>query len=227
MKSKSKLYELILAPAQTCRLSQMPTGAMLEEALPGCVCSDLFIGGFSYKPLNLGAGIVAEDDLQYHLLKRLKSARFIHDSLLRLPADTLLKRLSDGSLQIQNGYIGYDQEAALAVKTVRLPAGESLFGIELRGGSRFRCFVKTQKTDFPEALTLGGNLMEIRQVLPAEPPRSDRGTLQCDLPLDEAWQVSGAASRFKLAYDLRRNCKVLCAGSVISRADFFGNGIIY
>lgn len=226
MKSKSNLYELILTPAQTCRLSQMPTGAILEAALPGCICSDLFISGFSYKPLSLGVGIVAEDDMQYRLLKRLKSARFIADSVKPLPADVLLRQLSDGIMQIQNGYIGYNQEAALAVKTVRLPAGENLFGVQLRSGSVFRCFIKTENPEFPETLTLNDCLMEVRQVLPAEQEQSNLGILQHDMPLDKAWQVSGSASRFKLSFDTHRNCKVLCAGSVISRDDYFGNGVI-
>lgn len=227
MKSKCNLYELILTPTQTCKLPQMPTGAMLEAALPGCTCSDLLLAGFSYKPLDLGAGIVAEDDLQYRLLKRLKSARFICDSLLPLSMDVLLKQLSDGVVQIQNGYIGYNQQAALAIKNVRLPESQSLFGIELRSGSHLRCFVETESPDFPKALTLGNCLMTVLQISPIQPIQSNFGTLQCDLPLDEAWQVSGTDSHFKLSYDTQRNCKVLCAGSVISQNDFFGNGILF
>lgn len=227
MKSKNNLYELILTPAQTCKLSHMPTGAMLEAALPGCTCSDLFIAGFSYKPLGLTAGIVAEDDLQYRLLKRLKSARFIQDSLLQLSLDALLKQLSDGIVQIQNSYIGYNQDAALSVKTVRLPESQRLFGIELRSGSHFRCFAKTETPDFPKVLSLGNCLLTVLQVLPTQPIQSGFGTLQCDLPLDETWQVSGTASRFKLSYDAQRSCKILCAGSVICQNDFFGNGILF
>lgn len=226
MKSKSNLYELIFTPIQTCRLTQMPNGAMLEKALPGCLCSDLFVGGFSYKPLDLGSGIVADGDDQYRLLKRLKSARLIHDSLKQLSADVLLTQLSDGALLIQNGYIGYNHQAANAVKTVRLPAGDNLFGIELRSGSPFRCFVKTENPNFPDKIMLGECEMVVQQVLPANPAQGDAGILQHDLPLDKNWRVSGSASRFKLSFDTHRNCKVLCAGSVISPDDYFGNGVI-
>lgn len=226
MKSKSNLYELVLTPAQTCNLPQLPTGAMLEKALPGCLCSDLFIGGFSYKPLDLGVGIVAQDDTQYRFLKNLKSARYVHDSLRPLEANALLKQLCDDTVQLQGGYIGYTREVSLALKPVRLPEGDTLFGVQLRHGSFFRCFVKSETSAFPESLMLDQCRMLVQQVLPAEPARTDRGVLQSNLPLDAHWQVSDTSSRFKLSYDALRGCKVLCAGSVISRNDFFGRGVI-
>lgn len=222
MKSESNVFELIVTPSQTCRLSHIPTGAMLEKALPGCLCSDMFIKGFSYKPLHLGVGIVAEDDRQYRLLKSLKSARYIADRAKALPLQVLLGQLYSGEVQVRSGYIGCNRDVSLALKTVRLPSGD--FGVELRGGSLFRCFVKSETDTFPETLKLGECLMEVQQVLPAM--QSNQRVLQHDLPLNDHWQVVGDTSRFKLSFDVGRNCKVLCAGSVIGREDFFGNGII-
>lgn len=222
MKSESNVYELIVSPAQTCQLCQIPTGAMLNQALPGCLCSDLFIKGFSYKPLHLGVGILAEDDRQYRLLKSLKSARYIADRVKALPRQVLWEQLCSGELQIHSGYIGYTLEVALALKTVRLPSGD--FGVELRSGSLFRCFVKSETGTFPQTLKLGECLMQVQQVLPAIP--SDQRVLQHDLPLDDDWRVVADTSRFKLSYDIADNCKILCAGSVIGREDFFGNGIL-
>lgn len=225
MKSKSTLYELILSPVQTYSLPKMPTGAMLEKALPGCVCSDLFVKGFSYKPLNLGAGIVAEDDAKYRLLKGIKSARFIADRARLLSPGALLAQLKNGALQILGGYIGYCREVDLAVRPVRLPTGN--FGIELHSGSLYRCFAKTENSTFPRTLTLGECVMEVRQVLPAVSEYENQGVLQCNLPLNDTWHVAGTSSRFKLSFDSDRGCKVVCAGSVISQDDYFGNGVLF
>lgn len=226
MKSKSNLYELILTPQETCQFPQMPTSSMLQQALPGCLCSHLFVAGFSCKPLDLCCGVVAQTDGQYQLLKRLKSARYIQDSVRFLSAGSLLQQLEDGTLTVKNGYIGYDRNVAGSVRTVRLCAGDRLFGIELSGGKSFRCFVKTKNPDFPQVISLQDCRFSLQKVLPLEPEIRDRYVLQQDLPVIAGYRVSAdSASRFKLSYDAASQRIVVCAGSVISREDHFGDGI--
>lgn len=226
MKSKSDLYELILTPQEACQFPQMPTSSMLEQALPHCLCSHLFVAGFSCKPLDLCCGVVAHTDAQYQLLKRLKSARYIQDSVRLLCAGSLLQQLEDGTLTVKNGYIGYDRNVAGSVRTVRLIAGDQLFGMELSGGKPFRCFVKTPNPHFPETVSLQGCRFSLQKVLPIEPENRNRYVLQHDLPVIAGYRVSpDSTSRFKLSYDAASQRIVVCAGSVISREDYFGEGI--
>ncbi len=227
MTSKIELYELILTPLQTCALPGMPDGAQLTQALPGCLCSDLFVRGFSHKPLDLCSGIIAQDDVQYRLLKQLKNARYIHDSVRLLSANQLLAQLQDGSLTLKDGYIGHNPEVTRSVSPVRLPEGDRLFGIQLHSGCFFRFFVMTTTPDFPQTITVNGCQMTLHQALPVQPGVRERCVLQHDLPVAKNRQVApDSASRFKLSYNAARDCIVVCAGSVISQTDYLGAGIL-
>lgn len=227
MKSKNNLFELIFTPIEACKFPQMPDGSMLEQVLDGCVCSDLFPNGFSYKPIDSGIGMVAESDEEYRLLKQLKSVRYIHDRAKALPTETLIKQLSTGFLKIQNGYVGYDDASSLGFKTIRLADSDKLFGIELRPRSLFRCFIKTETTDFPQTITLNGYTLKVLQVNPIERTESALGVLQSNIQIKTSPTVADdSKSRFKLSFDENCGCIVVCAGSVIDQKDYFGDGII-
>ncbi len=227
MKSKNNLFELILTPIEACKLPKMPDSVMLERALDGCVCSDLFPNGFSYKPIDLGVGMVAESDEEYRLLKQLKSARYIHDQAKALPTEAIIKQLSTGILKIHSGYVGYDDAASLGFKAIRLADSDKLFGIELRPRSLFRCFVKTETTVPPKTITLNGYTLKILQLNPIEQTENALGVLQSNMQIKTSPTVADdSKSRFKLSFDENCGCIVVCAGSVIHHKDYFGDGVI-
>jgi hypothetical protein len=200
---------------------------MLEQALDGCVCSDLFPNGFSYKPIDLGVGMVAGSDEEYRLLKQIKSARYIHDQIKALSTEAIIKQLSNGILKIQNGYIGYNDGAAPGFKTIRLPDDDKMFGIELRPKSLFRCFIKTEAADIPQTITLNGYTLKILQANPIEMPESDVGVLQNNMKIKAQPPLAAdSSSRFKLSFDENSGYVVMCAGSVIHRSDCFADGVI-
>lgn len=226
MKSKSSLYELLLSPINNCKLSKIPKGATLEKALPNCICSDLFVYGFSYKPLTLPSNTIARNDTEYQLLKRIKKARFIRDDLRLLSTEALLEKLVAGFVCINEGYIGHKAEVSNAVKPVRLIGSDQLFGVELRRGSLFRCFAKTENPVFMQEINIDGCQMKIQSVRPIEENFPQKNVLQADLPIDKNPHIqSDSPSHFKLSYDRNHNCMIVCAGSVISSADYFGTGI--
>ncbi len=228
MKSNHNLFELILTPTEICKLPEMPDSKVLEQALGNTICSDLFPNAFSYKPLDLGVGIAAENDEEYRFIKQLKNARYIHDQAKKLPIETLMKQLISGALKIQNGYIGYNYASSLGFKAIRLAHSDKLFGIELRPKNLYRCFIKTENPVFPEYLTINGYTLKILQVNPLKQSECDFGVLQSNMPIRTSPKIAeDSESRFKLSYDVNSECTVVCAGSVIHQKDYFGDGIIF
>ena len=226
MKSKNALYKLVLTPKRTCKLPALPDRNLLEKALPGCVCSDLFVDGFSYKNLTLCSGFTAEAE-QYRLLKQLKSAKFIADHLKDLSVAALMTQLAEGSIALRDGYIGHDPQVSLAVRPAPLTTGDKLFGIELWKGSRFCCYVKAESAAFPDGLLLDTCEMQIAQILPVALPPKTHYVLQSDLPLTQSPRLTpDSDSRFKLAYDDKNSRMLLCAGSCISPKDDFGECVM-
>lgn len=227
MTSKKKLYDLTLVPKETCRLSGLPQGRQLSRALNGCICSDLFVAGFSYKRLDLGSGLIASDDEGYRLLKRIKSAKYIRDELRQLPAQTLLQMLRDGTVQLADGYIGHTQRVRLALGPAPLSGGDKLFGIELQAGSAFRCFLLTDAPTLPREITVEGCRFSLTGWQLVARDEAAAGVLQSDLPLVGKPRVADdSPSRFKVTYDPNTRCTVLCAGSFLCPPDHFGDGLI-
>lgn len=229
MTSEKKLYDLTLVPAEDCRLPGLPKGKQLSRLLPGCICSDLFAAGFSCKRLDLGTGLIVPDgdDHSYRLLKRIKSAKYIRNDLRQRSAAQLLQMLQDGTLRLEDGYIGYTQSVALAICPAPLPQSDKLFGLELRAGCAFHCFVLTESTAFPDSILLEDVPFAITQAQPVSRDASAPGVLQSDLPIAADHRVAAdSPSRFKLSYDPENRCTVLCAGSLICPPDYFGVGLI-
>lgn len=221
------LYKLILVPQGNCRVSGLPKGQALEKALPGCVCSDLFVEGFSYKRLDLSSGFTDLNDEGYRILKQLKGAKYIADFLRQTPPEELIRLLRRGDISLRDGYIGHSQTVSLAVRPAPLPEGDKRSGLELRKGSRFVCYIKTEDPTFPPVLDLGECSMQVLEVCPVALPECDRYVLQSDLPLTQMPKLeANSTSRFKLTYDPGAGCLILCAGSRISQKDHFGDGVM-
>jgi len=190
MTSEKKLYDLTLVTTETCSLPGLPRSAQLSQTLSGNLCSDLFVSGFSYKRLDLGSGLIAPDDDSYRLLKRIKGAKYIRDDLRQLSAAELLQQLRTGTVRLQEGYIGHTDRVRLALGPAPLTGGDQLFGIELRAGSAFRCFVLTDTPLFPKTVTVGGCPFTVAksQVIHREP--AGPGVLQSDLPVAADHRIS-------------------------------------
>lgn len=226
MKSDCVLYKLVLSPKRTCKLPSLPDSRLLEKALPGCICSDLFVDGFSYKKLTLCSGFTAQGE-QYRLLKQLKSAKYIADHLKMLSPADLIAQLDRGNIAVLDGYIGHTRQVSLAVRPAPLTEGDKRFGIELRKDSRFCCYAKTENATFPETLQLGDCEMAVQEVMPVKLPNLEQYVLQSDLPLTRTPRLEPCSnSRFKLTYDAASGQMLLCAGSCISPADDFGEGLL-
>lgn len=227
MMSEKKLYDLTLVPAEDCRLPALPKGIQLSRLLPGCICSDLFVAGFSRKRLDLGTGLIVDDDHSYRLLKRIKSAKYIRNDLLQRSAQQLLTMLKENSLQLQEGYIGYTQEVSLAIGPAPLPQSDKLFGVELRADRSFHCYALTQSAVFPDSILLEDVPFAITQMQPIHRDATAPGVLQSDLPIAADYRVAtDSPSRFKLSYDPESRRTMLCAGSLICPPDYFGDGSI-
>ena len=227
MKSKNVLYELILTPQEHMQLPKMPTGQELQGILCAKGCSDLFVNGFSYKPVDLCVGAVGQGDNEYKLLKCLKNAKYIHDSVRASGVSELLEGLENEETMLEGGYIGYSRDVTSSVRNVRVGDVDFMFGVELRKGSLFRCFAIAENDAFPRKITVNGKEMEILRVNVVEDSCLDRRVLQADMPLDPEYRVDkDSKSAFKLAYDPVAECTVVCAGSVICDTDFFGNGVL-
>ena len=226
MKSNCVLYKLVLSPKRTCILPDLPDSDLLEKALPGCRCSDLFVDGFSYKRLDLCSGFTAQGE-QYRLLKQLKSAKYIADDLKDLPLTELLDLAQADAITLRDGYIGHTRQVSLAVQTAPLTRSDRLFGQQLQGGSLFCCYVKTENTTFPATIWLGEGEMALQEARPVTLPPRDRYVLQKNLPTDQAPDpAADPQARFKLTYDTGSSRMLLSAGSVFSRQDHFDRGVM-
>ena len=227
MTSEKKLYDLTLVIEETCALPGLPSGKQLSQALPGCICSDLFVAGFSYKRLDLGSGLIAPDDESYRLLKRIKSANYIRDDLRSLSAQDLLQQLQAGSIRLQDGYIGHTYQVQLSLSPAPVPDSDKLFGYELQAKTAFRCFVLTNTPKIPSKFLLGGAIFSITAIKPLIQDTTKPGVLQSTLPVVSSPRVDpNSRSRFKLSYDTDSRCTVLTAGSLICPPDYFGDGLI-
>ncbi len=215
MKSKRCLYEIVLTPLENSRFEAMPKAEDLEKALPESISSDLFVDGFSHKRIDLGVGFEASCEEQYHHLKRLKGAKIISDRARNLSIDQMICRLEEGELKVENGVIGFSEAYSRAFRTIRLSDSDALFGVELKKGARFRCFVKSKSSSFPETILISGSPFLLQKISPLSPPAS-LGVLQKKVFLSEGKNfASNPKSRFKLSFDPEKNLPVLCAGSVL------------
>jgi hypothetical protein len=118
--------------------------------------------------------------------------------------------------------LGYNSVRLPVTAWVLLPEEPGLFGLELPGGSRYRFFLKTADPNLPEKLLLSGAEFTVTdcKAVPYLPEACY--VLQCDLPLAENYRMMpGSKSCIKLDYCPAKG-KLLRAGSVIDRVDFFG-----
>ena len=114
-------------------------------------CSDLFLQGFSYKPLDFTMDLIVNNQ-DYQILKKLKSAKYISDFALQKTPLDIIELYKANNILIQNGYIDYKDDNAF--REVTLPNSLNPFGIEILKNGYFRFFIKLKEEFNKTELTI-------------------------------------------------------------------------
>ena len=226
--SKLFCYDIVVRLSAQRKLNSLPKStdirAAFGEGFENSFCSDLFVAGYSYKQLDFFSDIELDYD-DYKLLKLFKKAVYISDRAKELLKENdIISLVKQGLIFVDEGYIHCLDEAATTFLTETiLPDSDNPFGIKMRQNSRFRFFIKTEKSTFPEELNICGCPFCVETVKKIDESLPQKYVLQCDLDISSDVKIANdSQSRYKIAYNSVSQSKMILAGSVISREDFFG-----
>jgi len=221
-------YDVTLKSLENKKMKALPkSGEVLTSLGKGFergLCSDLFVAGYSYKPQDLASDIEADYD-DYRLLKIFKKATYISDRAKALLKERdIITLVKEGTVFADDGYIrSVADPPILPVREAVLPDPDAPFGIMICESSLFRFFLKTDKAVLPDGLEICGCPFLVESVEKITDSMPKKYVIQCNLQVCDDNTVSESSeSRYRIAYDPVSKKKIILAGSIVSREDFFG-----
>lgn len=206
-------------------MQSLPSASDILAALnfkTKALCSDLFLQGFSYKPLDFTMDLIVNTQ-DYQILKKLKSAKYISDFAAQKTPLEIIELYKENILLIQNGYIDYKDDNAF--REVILPNNQNPFGIEILKNGYFRFFIKLKEELNITKLTINKCNFIVEQINGFCPDFCKPYILQTNINLNEDYNLSSNKSRFLVAFSESTGRKIILAGSKISREDFLGEAL--